>query len=67
MVGKITRDVLESHLTCKYKCHLKLAGLQGSASYFEDWLVESKAREKRDVIANLLAHYRDARLSAALH
>jgi predicted RecB family nuclease len=58
MAGKITRDVLESHLTCKFKCHLKLAGLRGSTSYFGDWLVESKAREKRDTIANLLGHYR---------
>src|SRR5262245_3049953 len=59
MVAKITRDVLESHLVCKYKCHLKLAGRQGSKSNYETWLVESRARKKRDAIVNLLAHHLD--------
>jgi hypothetical protein len=29
---KITREVLESHLNCKYKGHLKLLGEQGTKS-----------------------------------
>src|SRR3954453_9141806 len=35
MTTKITRDVLESYLRCKYKGHLKLAGEQGSKSDYE--------------------------------
>jgi hypothetical protein len=30
MAAKITREVLESYLNCKYKGHLKLAGEQGA-------------------------------------
>jgi len=62
MVAKITRDVLESHLACEYKCHLKLVGRQGSPSNYESWLVESKARAKRDAIVNLLAHHRESEI-----
>ena len=58
MVEKITRDVLESHLACKYKCHLKLAGKQGSKSNYESSLIELRAREKRVSIVNFLAHHR---------
>ncbi len=62
MAAKITRDVLESHLACEYKCHLKLVGRQGSPSNYESWLVESKARAKRDAIVNLLAHHRESEI-----
>ncbi len=62
MVAKITRDVLESHLACEYKCHLKLVGRQGSPSNYESWLVESKVRAKRDAIVNLLAHHRESEI-----
>jgi hypothetical protein len=30
MATRITREVIESYLKCKYKAHLKLAGDQGS-------------------------------------
>jgi len=33
--SKITRDVLESYLHCKYKGHLKLSGQQGVQADFE--------------------------------
>ena len=29
MATKITRDILESYLHCKFKAHLKLTGQQG--------------------------------------
>jgi hypothetical protein len=32
MATKITRDIIESYLNCKYKGHLKLAGQQGTQS-----------------------------------
>jgi predicted RecB family nuclease len=59
MREKITRDVLESYLACSYKCHLKLAGQQGSKSNYESWLTELRAREKGGSIANLIAHHRE--------
>jgi predicted RecB family nuclease len=59
MAEKITRDVLESHLACSYKCHLKLAGQQGCKSNYESWLTDLRAREKVGSIANLIAHHRD--------
>jgi predicted RecB family nuclease len=60
MEAKITRDVLESHLACKYKCYLKLGGRQGRKSNYENWLVESRVQQRRDTIVNLLAYYQDS-------
>jgi predicted RecB family nuclease len=42
MAMKITRDILESYLQCKYKGHLKLAKEQGIKSDYELLLVESR-------------------------
>lgn len=39
---KITGDILESYLQCKYKAHLKLANEQGTRSGYELLLVESR-------------------------
>jgi predicted RecB family nuclease len=44
MAAKIARDMIESHLNCKYKGHLKLAGQQGTRSDYE--LLLSKSREE---------------------
>ena len=35
MATKITRDIIESYLNCKYKGHLKLAGESGTQSDYE--------------------------------
>jgi predicted RecB family nuclease len=40
MATKLTRDILESYLNCKYKGHLKLTGQQGTRSAYELLLVE---------------------------
>ena len=32
MTTKITRDIVESYLSCKYKGHLKLTGQSGTIS-----------------------------------
>ena len=42
MAMKITADILESYLQCKYKAHLKLANEQGIKSEYELLLVESR-------------------------
>ena len=35
MATKITRDIIESYLSCKYKGHLKLTGASGTQSDYE--------------------------------
>jgi hypothetical protein len=35
MATKITRDIIESYLNCKYKGHLKLGGESGTRSDYE--------------------------------
>jgi hypothetical protein len=35
VAAKITRDVLESFLHCKYKAHLKIRGQEGHKSDYE--------------------------------
>jgi hypothetical protein len=42
MTTKVTRNVLEGYLRCKTEAHLKLSGLQGSASEYETLLVASR-------------------------
>ena len=41
MLGKITRDVLEGYLDCKYKAYLKLAGEKGTISDYEQLIKEA--------------------------
>ena len=41
MAMKITADILESYLQCKYKAHLKLANEQGIKSEYESLLLRS--------------------------
>src|SRR5262245_65689793 len=43
MATKITSDVLESYLHCKFKGHLKLAGRQDTKCDFETMLMELRA------------------------
>ncbi len=43
MAAKITRDVLESYLHCKYKGYLKLTGQQGTRSDYESLRTEMRA------------------------
>ena len=40
MVTKITRDIIESYLNCKYKAHLKLTRQQGTKSDYALLLAE---------------------------
>jgi predicted RecB family nuclease len=44
MTAKITSEVLESYLQCKYKAYLKLAGAQGVSSDYELFLLETRNR-----------------------
>ena len=55
MAAKITRDVLESYLNCKFKGHLKLTGQQGTKSDYETLLSEMRAKVKLAAIDKILA------------
>ena len=55
MAPTITRDVLEAHLACRYKAHLKLAGEQGRPSDYELFQRESRQAVRQAATAKLLA------------
>jgi predicted RecB family nuclease len=55
MATVITREVLESHLNCRYKSYLKLAGQRGSKSVYEEFLDTSRLEVKREAINKILA------------
>jgi predicted RecB family nuclease len=57
MPTKITRDILESYLNCKYKGHLKLAEHQGIKSDYEVLLAESRDEVKHQATNKILARY----------
>jgi predicted RecB family nuclease len=57
MATKITRDILESSLNCKYKGYLKLAGQQGTRSDYALLLAESRDAVRRQAIEKILARY----------
>src|SRR5262249_49324546 len=57
MTTKITRDVLESYLNCKYKGHLKLTGQQGTMGDYEALLAQTRVGVRLAAIENILACY----------
>ena len=57
MTTKITRDVLESYLHCKYKGNLKLTGQQGIKCDYESLLTEMRAEVRIAAIDKILARH----------
>src|SRR4051812_2553640 len=57
MATKITSDVLESYLHCKFKGHLKLAGQQGTKCDFEAMLTELRAEVRLKAIDAIIARH----------
>src|SRR5947209_6259255 len=57
MSGKLTNDVLESRLKCKYKAHLKMAGEQGQPHDYELMLKDSREHVHTAATAKLLARH----------
>src|SRR4051794_20539272 len=57
MTAKITSDVLEAYLKCKYKAHLKLAGQQGTRSDYEALLIEQRNEVRLRASNKLLARH----------
>jgi hypothetical protein len=57
MAMKVTRDVLESYLNCKYKAHLRLAGQVGTKADYEILLTEKKAEARLAAMEKILAEH----------
>ena len=57
MTTKITRDVIESYLNCKYKGNLKLNSQQGTKSDYEILLTEIRAEVRFAAINWILTHH----------
>ena len=55
MATKITREILESHLNCTYKGHLKLTGQVGTKADYDILWTEQKAEVRCVAIAKILA------------
>lgn len=59
MATKLTRDVIESSLHCRYKGHLKLTGERGSPADYEQLMRESRERVRLAATAQLLARHKE--------
>src|SRR5438128_2140028 len=57
MALKITRDVLESYLVCKYKGYLKQEGQQGIKSDFETLFISLRDQVKLGATDKILARH----------
>lgn len=58
MLSRITRDVLESYLICRYKGYLKCIGHQGIKSGYENLLAGRRAEVKLKVIEKIITRNR---------
>ena len=54
MVTKLTRDIIESFLNCRYKAHLRFVGEQGTLSEYEPLLAARQDDAKRRAIDTIL-------------
>jgi predicted RecB family nuclease len=57
MLTRITRDILESYLHCKYKAHLKLAGEKSTKSEYECLLAEMRGDFKIAAIDKIVSRH----------
>src|SRR5947207_15371886 len=57
MAAKITTEVVENHLRCKYKARLKLAGEQGRRSDYESILATSREQVRLRAVVKLLQRH----------
>lgn len=62
MATKITREVLESYLECKYKAHLTLAGEQGTRSDYELLMMETREQVCLDAPKRLLVQHKEGQV-----
>jgi predicted RecB family nuclease len=57
MATKITRDIIESYLNCKYKGHLKIAGDSGTPSDYETMTTAARQASREEAVATLVARF----------
>jgi predicted RecB family nuclease len=57
MATKITRDIIESYLNCKYKGHLKLAGESGTQSDYATITTAARMSSREQTLARLAARF----------
>jgi predicted RecB family nuclease len=57
MTTKITRDIIESYLNCKYKGHLKLNGASGTPSDYEVMTTAASASSREQALVGLVARF----------
>jgi predicted RecB family nuclease len=66
MATKITRDTIESYLSCKYKGHLKLTGASGTPSDYEAMTTAARASSREQAVGRLVARFGDGNGCQAL-
>ena len=66
MATKITRDIIESYLNCKYKGYLKLAEQHGVKSDYEVLLAESRDEVKRWATDRILVRHQEEQVERDL-
>jgi hypothetical protein len=59
MLPRITADVLEAFMHCRYKGHLKHAGQMGTPSEYEVLSVEQRAAVRQRAIEQITARHAD--------
>lgn len=57
MATKITRDIIETYLNCKYKGHLKLTGESGAISDYEAMTTAARASSREQALTRLAARF----------
>ena len=57
ITADVTADVLEAHLQCRYKAHLKLTGQTGDRSDHEDLMIETREQVYKSATDTLLARH----------
>jgi predicted RecB family nuclease len=57
MATKITRDIIESYLSCKYKGHLKLTGESGAISDCEAMTTAARASSREQALTRLASEF----------
>ena len=65
MATKITWDIIESYLNCKYKGHLKLTGGSGAISDYEAMTTAARALSREQTLTRLAARFGEG--AAASH
>jgi predicted RecB family nuclease len=56
MANKITLEIIDAYLTCRYKGHLKLKGQTGSRSDYENLLIDTLDQIRRNATHRLIAN-----------